>query len=388
MRMVALILIALLPLAAAIMAKDDPHQLLDDRKELEKIKADLGQTQRQVDSLKKLENNLLKSISKYGERVSRNRKVVDKLERQLAAVQRDLAANTSRLNDSSDRLRRRKAGYISLLVGYYRSRWAVDTASSSATDDILAHGRRMQYLAAITGVSTREIGLASDSVRLLTRYLDSLTKAGTGLQRLRKERKTKVSLDLALKEKGESSLGTVRRQANQLQDRLAFLSDAARRMEDIVAGLEQKHEQPGSQKAAPRFQAGAFARLQGQLVPPIRGEIISSFGWKTDKLTKLKSFSPGIDIKPSPKVQQVVACAPGRVAYVGSLRGYDNFVILEHDDGFYSTYANLSSTLVRLDDRVDAGQKLGLKGSGTVHFELRQAREHLDPVIWLDIDAF
>jgi murein DD-endopeptidase MepM/ murein hydrolase activator NlpD len=124
------------------------------------------------------------------------------------------------------------------------------------------------------------------------------------------------------------------------------------------------------------------------LVPPIRGEIVSSFGWKTDKLTNLKSFSPGIDIKPSPKAQQVVACAPGRVAYVGSLRGYDNFVILEHDDGYYSTYANLSSTLVELDDRVATGQKLGLKGSGPVHFELRQAREHLDPVIWLDIDAF
>jgi len=388
MRMAALILIGLLSLASAIAAKDDPRKLLDNRKELEKIKADLNQTQRQVDSLKKLENNLLKSISKYGERVSRNRKVVDKLERQLVSVQRDLAANNSRLNDSSDRLKRRKTGYTSLLVDYYRTRWAVDTASPSATDDILAHGRRMQYLAAITGVSAREIGLASDSVRLLTQYLDSLTKAGTGLQRLRKEKKTKVSLDLALQEKGESSLGTVRRQANLVQERLASLSDAARRMEDIIAGLEKKHAQLGSRKAAPRLGVGAFDRLQGQLVPPIRGEIVSSFGWKTDKLTNLKSFSPGIDIKPSAKAQQVVACAPGRVAYVGSLRGYDNFVILEHDDGYYSTYANLSSTLVELDNRVATGQKLGLKGRGSVHFELRLAREHLDPVIWLDIDAF
>jgi murein DD-endopeptidase MepM/ murein hydrolase activator NlpD len=122
--------------------------------------------------------------------------------------------------------------------------------------------------------------------------------------------------------------------------------------------------------------------------PPIRGKIVSSFGWKKDKITNLKSFAPGIDIKPSKNQTHVTACAPGRVVYIGSLRGYDDFVIVEHDDGYYTTYAGLSGVMVEIDESVNTGRKIGSLGSSNVHFEIRQGREHLDPVIWLDIDGF
>jgi murein DD-endopeptidase MepM/ murein hydrolase activator NlpD len=47
----------------------------------------------------------------------------------------------------------------------------------------------------------------------------------------------------------------------------------------------------------------------------------------------------------------------------------------------------MASSLVELDDLVDVGEKIGTKGNESFHFELRKGREHLDPVIWLDIDA-
>jgi septal ring factor EnvC (AmiA/AmiB activator) len=163
----------------------------------------------------------------------------------------------------------------------------------------------------------------------------------------------------------------------------------ARQMEDIIARLEQEQRRrQTSEEPQVRLSATSFEQLQGRLKPPIRGKIVDTFGWKQDKITNLKSFSPGIVITPRQGQKEVLAAAPGRVVYVGRLRGYENFVILEHDDGFFTTYAGLSSVYVDLGELINTGKTLGAPGRGDTRFEIRRGREHLDPVIWLNIDEF
>jgi len=123
------------------------------------------------------------------------------------------------------------------------------------------------------------------------------------------------------------------------------------------------------------------------LPAPLKGTVTSSFGWKTDKITKLKSYSPGIEIK-GRKNTSVVSIAPGMVVYIGNLRGYDNFVIVEHEDGYYSTYAGLDDVRVVQNQIIGRGDKLGVVSNGEIKFELRQGREPLDPVEWIRIDSF
>lgn len=275
-----------------------------------------------------------------------------------------------------------------MIVDYYRQRNAMDNFTPWDFDSHLAGKRSLYYLTAISGQTTRKIGQVGDSVRLLTQHVDSLEQTGSDLNKLQKEKKARIDLDLTLKDKEEASLGTVRRQTNMMQDRLVSLSSAAREMEDIVARLEKAQRERRRLQGPPvRFRGGSFAQLKGFLTPPVKGKIVKSFGWKTDRITNLKSFSPGIDIKPNNNQKYIIAGAPGRVAYVGRMRGYDNFVILEHDDGYYTTYAGMASSMVELDDLVDGGERIGVKGEDNFHFELRKGREHLDPVIWLDIDA-
>ncbi len=375
-------------LVAPAASGDNAGGLQDNRRELEKVKLQLKETKQKVDSLKNVERRLKKTVERYGDRVSRNRQVVGKLERQLQGVRDDIAANTTLLSAADDRLRRKKEGYKKIIVDYYRNRRPAADPEWWDYDRFVSQVRLVHYLTALTGGSTREIGQTQTSLRLLAREVDSLKKADAGLSHLRKEKKSKINLDLALKEKEETSLGNVRRQTGILQDRLASLSEAARQMEDIVARLEQAQKaKPKATKQA-RFEGGKFTHWRGHMTPPIDGRIVSSFGWKTNDKTKLKSFSPGIDIRPAAGVRDVAACAPGKVAYVGNLRGYDNFVIVEHDDGYYTTYAGLSQVVVDTGDRVQSGQRVGVCGAGPVRFELRQGREHLDPVEWLDINGF
>ena len=107
-----------------------------------------------------------------------------------------------------------------------------------------------------------------------------------------------------------------------------------------------------------------------------------------DKTTKLKSFSPGISIQ-GRAGQPVYSIAAGSVAYVGDLRGYGNFVIIDHDGIYFTTYAGIVRAEVVSGELLAGGTKLGEAGpDGLIKFELRKGREPLDPIKWISIDAF
>jgi len=389
-RTIAVIVFCTVSLFGGLVAQsDDGQKLQDNRQELNRIKKQLTETQQKVDSLRALESNLQQTVKRYGDRVTKNRQLVTELEGKLKIVRGQLATNATLLADTKDRLQRKRDNYASLLVDFYRKRNSSAVFGNWDFGSYLDQGRRIQYLGAISGRSGEEITRARDSLRTLTASANKLKHAGSDLRRLRAEKKARLNLDMTLKKKEESNLGTVRRQTGLLQERLASLSEAARQMEDIIAKLEKaQRERREAGGPVKRFQSGAFAQLKGSLTPPIKGKIISSFGWKTNTTTKLKSFSPGIDIKPSPNQKTVAASAPGRVAYIGTLRGYDNFVILEHDDGYFTTYAGLSRITVEQNELIDMGEQVGFCGGSPVHFEIRLGREHLDPAVWLDMNGF
>jgi septal ring factor EnvC (AmiA/AmiB activator) len=54
----------------------------------------------------------------------------------------------------------------------------------------------------------------------------------------------------------------------------------------------------------------------------------------------------------------VVSTDDGTVVFRGSLSGYGNTVIVDHDDHYYSVYAGLAVTEATTGDRVLRGQKL------------------------------
>jgi len=77
------------------------------------------------------------------------------------------------------------------------------------------------------------------------------------------------------------------------------------------------------------------------------------------------------------------------IAYVGLLRGYGKFVIINHDNYYYTTYAGLENIVVAKDQFIYTGGKIGsATENGIVKFELRKGREPIDPVKWISIDSF
>jgi len=65
--------------------------------------------------------------------------------------------------------------------------------------------------------------------------------------------------------------------------------------------------------------------------------------------------------------------------------GYGNFVLLEHDDDYYTFYAHMDDVSVDLGDGVDSGDRIGEMGNtgastkSHLHFETRKGGLRLDP---------
>ena len=99
-RLVATIVLA----AAAVAAADDGQKLLENKQELDRVKKQLAETRQKVDSLNRLESDIESAISKYGERVDLNRKLVSKMEQRLKSVRDGLADAGRILEDTEKRL--------------------------------------------------------------------------------------------------------------------------------------------------------------------------------------------------------------------------------------------------------------------------------------------
>ncbi len=112
--------------------------------------------------------------------------------------------------------------------------------------------------------------------------------------------------------------------------------------------------------------------------------ITSKFGFRRYK------WHYGTDLRLSIG-DSVVSCYDGVVRIAKyNYRGYGNYIIVRHHNGFETLYAHLSKRLVNVGDKVNAGQLIGLGGntgrsSGPhLHFEVRFRGEAIDPNIMFD----
>ena len=112
---------------------------------------------------------------------------------------------------------------------------------------------------------------------------------------------------------------------------------------------------------------------------PAKGRIIQGFG----------SGNDGINIA-LPEGTPVKAVENGVVAYAGNeLKGYGNLVLIRHDNGYVSAYANNGELKVKRGEQVKRGQTIATSGqSGNVsspqlHFELRKGSTPVDPMPYL-----
>ncbi len=174
-------------------------------------------------------------------------------------------------------------------------------------------------------------------------------------------------------------------------------ADAAAAHDDLEAGAADVTEVDAAhQKAEAKAEATEAAydeAVANSRVSPVPGYTVTTAHgvsgpmWSTGHHT-------GVDYA-SPTGAEVVAAASGTVVEVSSGGAYGNRIVIDHGDGYSSTYNHLSQVDVSMGAQVAAGDHVGAVGSTGnssgphLHFEVATGGDgwsggsFVDPEIWL-----
>ncbi len=127
-------------------------------------------------------------------------------------------------------------------------------------------------------------------------------------------------------------------------------------------------------------------------IEPVKGEIIREFA--PDSLVYSETLKEwithnGVDIK-ADKTSVVVSACDGKVSAIKNDPRYGLTVIIDHEDGYKTIYANLlTAEYVVEGEEVTAGQTIGTVGNSAnfeiaddyhLHFEIIKDGEYIDPL--------
>lgn len=158
------------------------------------------------------------------------------------------------------------------------------------------------------------------------------------------------------------------------------LDDELKRASNLVIrrnlGLENRLDSPKSN--IPR----------GSMVWPVEGAVVEKFGETFMEDAGVVFFHKGIKIRPE-KPGPVFAAAGGEVIFADHMKGFDNIVVLDHGEAFYTVYGNLSELKAKAGDKISRGDILGRinvdldNNTSYLYFEIRKNEKALDPADWL-----
>lgn len=353
------------------------------------------------------------------------------LARQLAGLRLQLVATASRTQDDEERVSSLEAR----LAGLEDLSTAKAAALDRQRDDLAALLGALQRLARTPPEALLVLpGTPTDTVRsgrLLAAMMPPIEAKAAALAReldeiaelraqTEAERRSLDTAQEALAADRERLAGLIARRGTLLQEtetaheqaaeRTARLSREARDLRELLRAIAAERTakeaaertareaaaraslrpRPAGPPAAAQPQPSPppadfrrFGEAQGHVTPPVRGQIVLSFG----QAGQGGQSHRGITIETRPDAR-VVAPFDGQIVFNGPFRGYGQILIIEHSDGYHTLLTGLGRIDVAVGQWVAAGEPVATapgpeSGSGQVYLELRRNGQPINPLPWL-----
>ncbi len=202
-----------------------------------------------------------------------------------------------------------------------------------------------------------------------------------------KREKERETARLAAEAKRQAELAAAAKAAKPTTDRIvlkppAGVETAPSPAEPQVAALPPQSA-PIAKQAGKPADLRPFSKARGTMPTPATGALKRRFGEASDEPGGL---SKGIVIA-SRSGGQVTAPFDGTVAFAGPFRGYGLLLIIEHSEGYHTLLAGMGRIDCVLDQRVFAGEPVGVmstQGASDLYVELRQNGQPINPLPWLE----
>ncbi len=122
---------------------------------------------------------------------------------------------------------------------------------------------------------------------------------------------------------------------------------------------------------------------------PVVGTVSSGFGYREHPVEGEEKFHYGVDIA-ADMGTKIHSFAAGTVKAVGESSSYGKYLMLEHQNGYWTLYAHCSKILVTSDTQVQKDAviaEVGETGMATgphLHFELHHGEDYLNPIYYVE----
>lgn len=396
----ALLAAALLALApAAALGQSDSLEMRK-RHELEEVQRQARESREAAKQLKTRETHEMGNLKRTERALLKTQRTIRTLGRRQDQLDDDLQVTRARLERSHQALEKQRQLLARRLRNLYKLGPAGEVEFLLSTSSFAELLMRWDFLVLIARqdrallarleqlkeqVAADEQDLAVD-LGQVGRTLSASERERRRLASLRQERQQTVTQIQTQRRAYEAAAAELEKTARSIQQLLVQL-ERQRKAEEEARQRALQGKPPGERQPVPY--TGDFARAEGRLDWPVRGEIVGRFGPEEHPRFGTKTLNNGLDIR-SEIGTPVRAVAKGRVDFTSEDFGtYGQLVILNHGDGYYTLYAHLSEILVRVGQEVESGATIGrvgdsgsLKGN-VLHFEVRRGATALDPEEWL-----
>ena len=365
-------------------------------KEIRKINSQLSATMEKSSSA-------LSDLRLLGKKISLREELVQESDREIASLDREIAAKQDTVQALQARLDTLSAFYRRLVVNSYKNRdsrvWYMYIFGS---EDLSQAMRRAVYLRGFS----REMNSQGEKVKRsraeLEEAVEELSAMKESAEKLRQARRAEVdalrgerSQSEALvaklnkeKDKYQRQLDEKRRQVEALNREIAeIIRKAVKKSSGGTSGKPGAKGGKSTSSAVDTKLAKEFASNKGKLPWPVDGTVVESFGehnhpvYKNVKLP----FNNGVNVAVA-KGAEVKAVFDGTVAQIVVMPGYNQCVLVQHGS-YFTFYCKLGSVSVKAGDKVRTGQVLGkvdtIGGETQLHFQLWSGRNPQNPENWL-----
>jgi septal ring factor EnvC (AmiA/AmiB activator) len=357
------------------------------KKELQRIKREMSEKQRKIKRADRKERSILSELDKIDRDIHAGSLELagqQKRLREAEASLRDIEKSNAEISRDLVTLKKVYAYRVRALYKMSRSGYAAAVLTSNGVGEAV---KRIKYLGMIAErdrMMIREYGSALG--RLAVQQAEIAEKKDDILRRKGAVETKKAELETRKHRKAEI-LGSVRGEKSLYEQALRELEESSVSLWAMIKKAERE-KKTVTAAVLPRRPAATTIPEKSRLPWPVDGPVLTRFGIQRHPQFGTTVFRRGIEIE-AHDGELVRAVSDGQVVYADWYKGYGELVILEHGNGLYTLYGNLSRLDLKKGDRVARGKVIGLAGDtgspkgSRLYFEIRQNGEAQDPLAWL-----
>ena len=359
-----------------------------EKKELDRIKREMREKKKELKRADRKERSILSELEKIDRDIQTGRAELADQQQRLRGSEsalHEVMENNTALSRELAALKQHYSQRLRALYKMSRSGYAAAILSPDGFDQTL---KRIKYLGMIAGrdqAVIREYGSALK--RLAARQVEIAEKKNELLVRQRAVETKKVELEVRRRKKAVILAG-VRQEKGLYEQSLHELEESSASLWAMIRKGEQEKRETKAPASASRHEREPTDRDRSRLPWPLDGPVLTRFGMQRHPQFGTMVYRRGIEIQ-AHEGESVRAVRDGVVAYADWYKGYGKLMILDHGNGFYTLYGNLSTLDLTKGARAARGQVIGLAGDtgslkgSKLYFEIRRNGEAQDPLQWL-----